>query len=192
LAEAVRKAIQFDHETRRQKVYRVDFAHRLESLDARERLTLEFIVAGHPNKAVERRLNLSTRTVDRIRSSILEKMRFLSFVELAAAYGAAHEPDVQENQPIDSADQTPPPDTEPGTLPEPKIAFDPSCFDDRDDQDDQNGCEVVAGSHDLAAYYLMAALQRLQTLEAERDLSADAKTDLCTVRTLLAAALQNV
>ena len=86
---AVQEAIRHDRKSRKQKVYRLDFTHRFQMLDARERLTLEMIVAGHGNRAIESRLGLSTRTVDRIRSSILEKMHFQSFVELSAAYGAA-------------------------------------------------------------------------------------------------------
>ncbi|MHB8973288.1 MAG: response regulator transcription factor [Pirellulaceae bacterium] len=186
LAQAVQKAIQCDHELRRQKVYRLDFAHRLETLDVRERLTLEFIVAGHPNKAVERRLNLSTRTVDRIRSSILEKMRFLSFVELAAAYGAARESEVQDTQQPDSAAQETPPATASEPLPAPPNAANLAGFDDRDD------CAARAASPGLAAQYIAVAVQRLQAIEAQHELSTDAKTDLCTVRTLLTAALQKL
>ena len=89
LVSAVQDAIEHDRKSQKQKVYRLDFAHRLHSLDARERLTMEMIVAGHGNRAIESRLGLSTRTVDRIRHSILEKMNFQSFVELSAAYGAA-------------------------------------------------------------------------------------------------------
>ena len=88
LLSAVREAIAENRNSRTKKTYRMDFAHRLQSLDARERLTLDMIVAGHGNRAIECKLGLSTRTVDRIRSSILEKTGFLSFVELSAAYGA--------------------------------------------------------------------------------------------------------
>jgi len=89
LVRAVRDALREDQNTRREKAYQVDFSHRLESLDARERLTLDLIVAGHGNRAIERRLGLSTRSVDRIRHSILEKTNYMSFVELSAAFGAA-------------------------------------------------------------------------------------------------------
>jgi two-component system, LuxR family, response regulator FixJ len=89
LAAAIQDAIQRDRELRQQKLYRLDFEHRLESLDARERRTLDLVLAGYPNKVIERRLGLSRRTVERIRSSILEKMDSLSFVELSAAHGEA-------------------------------------------------------------------------------------------------------
>ena len=87
LAIAIQDAIEHDLARREQKWYRLDLEHRLESLDGRERQTLDLILAGHPNKAIERRLGLSRRTVERVRSSILAKTNFLSFVELSAAYG---------------------------------------------------------------------------------------------------------
>ena len=89
LASAIQDAIEHDSARRKKKLYRLDVEHRLESLDGRERRTLDLILAGHPNKAIERRLGLSRRTVERIRSSILVKTNFLSFVELSAAYGEA-------------------------------------------------------------------------------------------------------
>ncbi|MHB8901879.1 MAG: response regulator transcription factor [Thermoguttaceae bacterium] len=89
LLSAVQDAVHENRKSREKNVYRMDFAHRLRQLDARERLALEMIVDGQGNRAIERRLGLSTRTVDRIRSSILEKTGCFSFVELSAAYGAA-------------------------------------------------------------------------------------------------------
>jgi FixJ family two-component response regulator len=91
LSEAIHEAIDHDRTTRTKRTLRIDFAHRLESLDGRERAALDLIISGCPNKTVERKLVVSTRTVDRIRASILEKMRYLSFVELAVAYGSAKE-----------------------------------------------------------------------------------------------------
>jgi two-component system response regulator DctR len=87
LPQAVEDALRHQRITLARKRWRLDFAHRLESLNARERLTLELIFAGAGNKAIERRLGVATRTVDRIRSSILRKMNALSFIELATACG---------------------------------------------------------------------------------------------------------
>ncbi len=89
LPHAIQDAIEHDRAIRKQKMYRLDFQHRLKSLDGRERTTLDLILAGNPNKAIERRLGLSRRTVERVRSSILAKTNFLSFVELSVAYGEA-------------------------------------------------------------------------------------------------------
>jgi len=65
---------------------------RYQSLTERERAALELILAGYPNKALERRLGLSRRTVERVRSAILAKMESLSFVELSAALAEAGVP----------------------------------------------------------------------------------------------------
>ena len=89
LISVVEDAIRENRESRERKTFRVDVAHRIEQLDPRERLTLDMIVAGHGNRTIERKLGLSTRSVDRIRRSILDKMDYLSFVELSAAYGAS-------------------------------------------------------------------------------------------------------
>lgn len=101
LSEAIHRAIQHDQSAQVKRMVRMDFAHRLESLDSRERLALDLIIAGCPNKTVERKLAVSTRTVDRIRASILDKMRFLSFVELAVAYGSAREAGMHFDQVAD-------------------------------------------------------------------------------------------
>jgi len=89
LLSAVQDAVEENRKSRENESHRRDFVHRLRSLDARERLTLDMIVGGQGNRAIECRLGLSTRTVDRIRSSILEKTGCMSFVELSVAYGAA-------------------------------------------------------------------------------------------------------
>lgn len=91
LSEAIHEAIEHDRVAHSKRTLRIDFAHRLETLDGRERAALDLIISGCPNKTVERKLAVSTRTVDRIRASILEKMKYLSFVELAVAYGSAKE-----------------------------------------------------------------------------------------------------
>ncbi|MCR4412132.1 MAG: response regulator [Thermoguttaceae bacterium] len=87
LPRVVQDALRYQRTALARKRWRMDFAHRLESLDPRERLALELIFSGAGNKAIEHRLGVATRTVDRIRSCILRKMNALSFIELAAAYG---------------------------------------------------------------------------------------------------------
>ncbi len=89
LSQAIHDAIRRDQVAETKRTLRIDFAHRLSALDHRERQALDLFISGAANKTVERKLVVSTRTVDRIRASILEKMRYLSFVELAVAYGSA-------------------------------------------------------------------------------------------------------
>jgi two-component system, LuxR family, response regulator FixJ len=55
---------------------------RLESLTAREREVLDLLVAGHPNKVVAYRLDISPRTVEIHRARVMEKMRAKSLPEL--------------------------------------------------------------------------------------------------------------
>ena len=100
LARAICEAIQRDDLLRRQRTYRLDLKHGLESLDERERQTLELILAGHPNKVIERRLRLSRRTVERTRSSILAKTKLQSFIELSAACGEMKAVDPDSPSPI--------------------------------------------------------------------------------------------
>lgn len=91
LSEAIHDAIRHDQTVEAKRTLRIDFAHRLRALDHRERQALDMFIAGAANKTVERKLAVSTRTVDRIRASILDKMRYLTFVELAVAYGTVKE-----------------------------------------------------------------------------------------------------
>lgn len=56
---------------------------RLGALDSRERQVMQMIVAGQPNKAIARRLDVGERTVDRIRSNVFRKLGVSSAVELA-------------------------------------------------------------------------------------------------------------
>jgi two-component system response regulator FixJ len=109
LSEAIHEAIQHGQILEAKRAMRVDFAHRLGTLDDRERLALDLIISGCPNKTVERKLAVSTRTVDRVRASILEKTRYQSFVELAVAYGSAKETGLDLDQIPDA-----------GSNPEPK------------------------------------------------------------------------
>jgi two-component system response regulator FixJ len=68
---------------------------RLESLTAREREVLELLVAGHPNKVVAYRLDISPRTVEIHRARVMEKMRAKGLPELvrmAMLLGVAEQP----------------------------------------------------------------------------------------------------
>lgn len=89
----IMQAMELDARRREATRDRRDFESRLQSLESRERLALELILAGNANKSIKRKLELSERTIDRIRSSILRKMQFLTFVELSMAYGASRADD---------------------------------------------------------------------------------------------------
>jgi len=60
---------------------------RLAMLTDEERQVMEWMLAGQPNKAIARRLDLSMRTVDRRRQAVLGKMEVKSVPELALLLG---------------------------------------------------------------------------------------------------------
>ena len=59
-----------------------EIAARLADLTPREREVLELLVAGHPNKVVAYRLDISPRTVEIHRARVMEKMSAKSLPEL--------------------------------------------------------------------------------------------------------------
>jgi two-component system, LuxR family, response regulator FixJ len=59
-----------------------EIAERVKSLTARERQVLERLVAGQPNKAIGRELEISPRTVEIYRANVMAKMKASSVSEL--------------------------------------------------------------------------------------------------------------
>lgn len=84
LAAAVRRAVERTQSQRTERMS-LNEAHKgMARLTEDERRVMDFMVAGLPNKAIAMRLDLSLRTVDRRRSSVLTKMGVGSVSELAA------------------------------------------------------------------------------------------------------------
>ena len=85
LAEVVEKAVA---QTKARRAAQLDLRGAkagFASLTAEERAVCDLMVAGLPNKTIAMRLDISMRTVDRRRSSVLSKMSVDSVSELAAA-----------------------------------------------------------------------------------------------------------
>jgi FixJ family two-component response regulator len=59
-----------------------DFDHRMESLSDKERVTLDQILSGAPNKAIAVRLEITERAIEVRRSSIMKKLDVTTFAEL--------------------------------------------------------------------------------------------------------------
>jgi FixJ family two-component response regulator len=85
LGDTIRKALAYSRSRREEQLRRSQIQERWRTLTAREIQAAELIFAGYPSKVIENRLELSKRTVDRVRAAILQKMGFDLFVELAAA-----------------------------------------------------------------------------------------------------------
>ncbi|MGO8713169.1 MAG: response regulator transcription factor [Rhizomicrobium sp.] len=83
LAEAVRRGLEINRESREIISKRAEVRRRLESLTAKERRVLEMIIEGIPNKRITRVFGVSQRTVARLRARVYEKMCVESAFELA-------------------------------------------------------------------------------------------------------------
>lgn len=83
----VEKALQRSRGYRARRQAQLAVEARLARLSEEERAVLELMVAGLPIKAISLRLRLSTRTVERRRKAILEKLQVRSLPELGVLLG---------------------------------------------------------------------------------------------------------
>jgi FixJ family two-component response regulator len=83
LAEAVRRGLEVNRESREFLAKRVEVQRRLDSLTTQERRVLEMIIEGMPNKRITRVFGVSQRTIARLRARVYEKMGVESAFELA-------------------------------------------------------------------------------------------------------------
>jgi FixJ family two-component response regulator len=87
LMDSIRRALARDAETRQARAAQRDLAARYESLTPDEKQVLELTVAGKPDKAIALKLDLSLRTIQLRRASVMRKMQTHSRAELI---GLAH------------------------------------------------------------------------------------------------------
>jgi two-component system response regulator FixJ len=184
LARAIQDALEWDRTLRERLRCRKEIENRLKSLDVREHLVLELILTGQPNKAIERRLRLSRRTVERIRSAILNKMGTLSFVELSSAIamatdGGDKDSRLPRNEARSLALISPSADRIRATLGESPARY------------ERDGRLLRYDLHDGAAQYVSAAILRLQSLDAQPGIPADAKATLREAMTLLSMTIRD-
>jgi len=82
LWEAIRTGIAADQQNCELDQRRVVIKQRIDSLTRKEREVLEYIVAGHANKVIAGKLDVSVRTVENHRQKIFHKMKADSLAEL--------------------------------------------------------------------------------------------------------------
>jgi two-component system response regulator FixJ len=82
LLERIEEAIKKDIASREQLLENCKMQKRLDHLTAREKEVLSMIVSGHSNKETAKILDISNRTVEAHRASIMEKMHANSLAEL--------------------------------------------------------------------------------------------------------------
>ncbi len=87
LMDSIRKAIDRDAQQREARSQRQGMLERYEMLTADERQVLDLTVAGKPDKAIALKLDLSLRTIQLRRASVMRKMGAHSRAELI---GLAH------------------------------------------------------------------------------------------------------
>ncbi len=83
LSETVRSALEQNRRVQFVREQHTTRQARFDRLDAREREVMAMVLEGLPNKAIVGALNISPRTLNRIRANILQKMEANSVVGLA-------------------------------------------------------------------------------------------------------------
>lgn len=84
LLERIDEALAKDIETRKQLLEKRKVQECLDRLTAREKEVLKLIISSHSNKEAAKLLDISHRTIDAHRSSIMKKMQADSVTELVA------------------------------------------------------------------------------------------------------------
>jgi two-component system response regulator FixJ len=82
LLDRIEEAIKKDIASREQLNEHLEIQNRLDHLTVREQEVLSLIVKGHSNKEMARMLDISNRTIEAHRASIMEKMHANSLAEL--------------------------------------------------------------------------------------------------------------
>jgi FixJ family two-component response regulator len=92
LWEAIQLALQKDASLRREQAARAALQSRVNSLTEDERLVMDLVLKGLPKKAIAKQTDLSVRTIDFRRASILRKMHVNSLIELAQIMANSKDP----------------------------------------------------------------------------------------------------
>jgi FixJ family two-component response regulator len=82
LIDRIEKALVLDAEWRAREQEFARLGSQIERLNGRERMTLELVVAGVPNKAMARRLQISERAVEMRRATLMRKLGVRNTAEL--------------------------------------------------------------------------------------------------------------
>ncbi|TAK60513.1 response regulator [Methylobacter sp.] len=98
LLERINEAIKKDTIFREESAKKRRIKNRIDHLTAREKEVLSLIVKSHSNKESAKILNISNRTVDVHRASIMEKMQAENVAELITMVMYCEEPIVDLNQ----------------------------------------------------------------------------------------------
>ena len=84
IAEVLPVVLQGGHYVAPSLLALIEQGHQADSLTDRERQTLNMIIAGKSNKEIARVMNISTKTVEKHRTSLMQKLEVHSLAELMA------------------------------------------------------------------------------------------------------------
>ncbi|HYD31321.1 MAG TPA: response regulator FixJ [Azospirillaceae bacterium] len=82
LMDSIRDALDRQDRDQRSRLEAQEILDRMDTLTPREREVMDLVVAGHSNKVIAGRLDISTRTVEVHRARVMEKMRARNLSEL--------------------------------------------------------------------------------------------------------------
>jgi FixJ family two-component response regulator len=82
LRESIQKAIALAQKLHDEAAQDIAIRERLAQLTPEERVTMQWIAAGKPDKAIASRLDISVRTVQLRRASLMKKLRVTTRAEL--------------------------------------------------------------------------------------------------------------
>lgn len=82
MLEAIQRALATDHTQRESMKIWQDFANKVNTLTNKERVTLDQIMSGAPNKTIAARLEISERAIEVRRASIMKKLGADTFADL--------------------------------------------------------------------------------------------------------------
>ena len=82
LLESINKALKLDKDTREKKYKNIEYKKNVSMLSQREDQVLKGILASEQNKIIAAKLNISLKTVEAHRASMMKKMNVNSVVEL--------------------------------------------------------------------------------------------------------------
>lgn len=82
LLDAIQQALQRDRAAREQQVEIRELQNRYQSLTAREKEVIGFVVSGMVNKEIASQIGASESTVKIHRANVMQKMRAASLVDL--------------------------------------------------------------------------------------------------------------
>jgi two-component system, LuxR family, response regulator FixJ len=102
LWESIEQALTHESQQRERRQQRAEIRRRLESLTDQERMVLDCLLAGIPNKVIAKQLDIGLRTVEMRRAKILKKMAAATVPELLRSMILINEAPFVAGTPLDT------------------------------------------------------------------------------------------